>query len=176
MHATQLGQIVDLVGYGAANFFEAAPRPRRSRTPGRSPQQWRCAETDNNAADFTAGPPTPRNTASPLNDCSAITLTVNDVAQVEGNSGTTTFTFSVSLSGAAGPGGVVFDIATSDGTAQDDNPSGEDNDYVAVSLTGQTIPEGSSGPYNFNVTVNGDTTVEPNETFFVDVTNVTGAR
>jgi uncharacterized protein len=102
-------------------------------------------------------------------------LTINDVSANEGNSGTTSFVFSVSLSAPAGPGGVTFDIATADGTAQDDNPATEDNDYVAQSLTGQTIPIGSSGPYNFTVSVNGDTTDEPNETFFVNVTSVTGA-
>ena len=47
-------------------------------------------------------------------------------------------------------------------------------DNVAQSLTGQTIPTGSS-TYGFNVTVNGDTTPEANQTFFVNVTNVTGA-
>src|SRR5262249_36153539 len=50
-----------------------------------------------------------------------------------------------------------------------------DGDYVAKSLTGQTIPEGQQ-TYTFNVTVNGDTGVEPNETFFVNVTNVVGAN
>ncbi|TMJ18332.1 MAG: hypothetical protein E6G92_00275 [Alphaproteobacteria bacterium] len=102
------------------------------------------------------------------------TLTVNDVTQSEGDSGTVTYTFTVSLSAPAGPGGVTFDIATADGTAQDDNPAAEDNDYVGISLTGQTIPAGSS-TYSFQVTVNGDNAPEANETFFVNVTNVTGA-
>ena len=101
-------------------------------------------------------------------------LTVNDVAQNEGGGSTTTYTFTVALSAPAGPGGVTFDIATADGTAQDDNPVTEDNDYVARSLTGQTIPAGSS-TYAFNVLVNGDANPEANETFFVTVTNVTGA-
>lgn len=103
------------------------------------------------------------------------TLNINDVTLAEGDSGTTTFTFAVTLTAPAGPGGVTFDIATADGTAQDDNPASEDDDYVAKSLTGQNIPLGSTGPYNFSVTVNGDTTVEPNQTFFVNVTNITGA-
>jgi len=103
-------------------------------------------------------------------------LTVTDVSLSEGNVGTTTFTFSVNLSAPAGPGGVTFDIATADGTAQDDNPPTEDNDYVAQSLSAQSIPMGSSGPYNFNVTINTDTTDEPNETFFVNVTAVSGAN
>ncbi|HEY8224038.1 MAG TPA: lamin tail domain-containing protein, partial [Pyrinomonadaceae bacterium] len=101
-------------------------------------------------------------------------LSVNDVAANDGNSGTTTFSFIVSLSAAASTGGVTFDIATADGIAQDGNTPGEDNDYVPRTLTSQTIPAGSS-TYNFEVTVNGDVTIEANETFFVNVTNVLGA-
>src|SRR3954454_22683542 len=95
-------------------------------------------------------------------------LTINDVSLNEGNAGTTSFTFTVSLSTPAGPGGVTFDIATADGTAT------QPSDYTAKSLTAQTIPAGSS-TYSFTVLVNGDTTPETNETFFVNVTNVTGA-
>jgi uncharacterized repeat protein (TIGR01451 family) len=101
-------------------------------------------------------------------------LTVTDVSQAETN-GATTFNFQVNLSAPAGGGGVTFDIATADGTAQDDNPAvSEDNDYVGQSLTGQTIAAGNSS-YSFNVTVNGDIVPEANETFFVNVTNITGA-
>jgi uncharacterized protein len=98
-----------------------------------------------------------------------VNLSVNDVSAQEGNSATTPFTFTVSLSSPAEAGGVTFDIATADGTA-----TTADNDYAAQSLTGQTIPEGES-TYSFTAQVNGDTTAEPNETFFVNVTNVTGA-
>lgn len=96
-------------------------------------------------------------------------LSINDVTQAEGDSGTTTFSFTVSLSSPAGAGGVSFDIATADGTA-----TTADADYVGKSLTSQTIASGNS-TYTFDVTVNGDTTVEANQSFFVNVTNVTGA-
>ncbi|GAB3692344.1 hypothetical protein GCM10027592_11200 [Spirosoma flavus] len=105
---------------------------------------------------------TPQGVATP-------NLTINDVSLSEGNAGTTTYTFTVSLSAPAGPGGVTFDIATADGTAT------APGDYTAKSLTGQTIPAGSS-TYTFSVLVNGDTSPETNETFFVNVTNVTGAN
>jgi len=95
-------------------------------------------------------------------------LTIDDVSQNEGNSGTSNFSFTVSLSAPAGAGGVTFDIATANGTAT------AGSDYVAKSLTGQTIPAGSSS-YTFDVVVNGDTDGESNETFLVNVTNVTGA-
>lgn len=96
------------------------------------------------------------------------TLSINDVSVNEGNAGTSNATFTVSLSQPAGAGGVSFDIATADGSAT------AGVDYVASSLTGQTIPAGSSGA-TFTVLVNGDTLSEPNETFFVNVSNVSGA-
>jgi predicted extracellular nuclease len=67
----QLAQIVDLVGYGGANFFEGAPAPGLSNTTAALRNSGGCAETDNNGADFTAGAPNPRNTASPQNDCAS---------------------------------------------------------------------------------------------------------
>jgi len=95
-------------------------------------------------------------------------LTINDVSLNEGNAGTTSFTFTVSLSAPAGAGGVTFDIAAANNTAI------QPSDYTANSLTGQTIPAGSS-TYSFTVLVNGDTVPETNESFFVNVTNVSGA-
>ena len=95
-------------------------------------------------------------------------LSINDISVNEGNSGTTSFDFTVSLSSPAGAGGVTFDIATADNTAT------SPNDFTAKSLTAQTIPAGNS-TYTFSVLVNGDTVNEANESFFVNVTNVTGA-
>jgi uncharacterized protein len=96
-------------------------------------------------------------------------LSINDVIVLEGDSGTTAATFTVTLSSPALAGGVTFDIAT-----QNDTATTADNDYVARTLTGQSITAGNQ-TFTFEVTVNGDTNVEPNETFFVNVTNITGA-
>ena len=167
--------IVDFVGYGTtANGFEGTgPAPAPSTTTADLRAGNGCtADTDQNAADFATGAPTPRNTGSTLNPCGgtgATTISINNVSVLEGNSGTTTATFTVSLSAPAGAGGVTFDIATADGTA-----TVADNDYVTKSSIGQMIAAGSSS-YTFTVTVNGDTNVEPNETFFVNVTNAAGA-
>ena len=95
------------------------------------------------------------------------TLSIGDVSLAEGNSGTKTATFTVSLSGAAA-GAVTYDIATSNGTAT------AGSDYVASSLTGQSIAAGQTSK-TFVVTINGDTTVESDETFNVTVSNVAGA-
>ncbi len=97
------------------------------------------------------------------------TISINDVTHNEGDSGTVTYTFTVSLTVPAGVGGVTFDIATADNTA-----TTGDNDYVGRTLTSQTIPEGQSS-YTFDVTVNSDDVPEANESFFVNVTNVSGA-
>jgi predicted extracellular nuclease len=98
-----------------------------------------------------------------------VNISVGDATVTEGNSGTTTATFVVSLSAPAGPSGVTFDIST-----QNDSATTGDNDYIGKTLLAQTIPSGQTS-YNFDVTVNGDVSFEPNETFFVNLSNVTGA-
>jgi len=96
------------------------------------------------------------------------TLSVANITLPEGSSGTSNFTFTVTLSKAATTA-VTFDIATANGTATTAN-----SDYTAKTLTGQTIPAGST-TYTFTVTVTGDTQAEADETFAVNLTNITGA-
>ncbi|HEY7201052.1 MAG TPA: lamin tail domain-containing protein, partial [Candidatus Dormibacteraeota bacterium] len=64
--------IVDLVGYGSADFFEGAPAPALSNTTAAVRGGSGCQETDSNAADFLAAAPAPRNTASPVHACGAM--------------------------------------------------------------------------------------------------------
>ena len=97
------------------------------------------------------------------------TLSVDDVSVVEGDSGTVAATFTITLTEPAPPAGVGFDIATADGTA-----TASDGDYVASNLTGLVIAAGQSST-TFVVTVNGDTALEPGETFFVNVTGLANA-
>jgi hypothetical protein len=52
----------DFVGYGTANDFEAAPAPGLSNTT--ADLRGDGPDTDNNAADFAAGAPNPRNTGA----------------------------------------------------------------------------------------------------------------
>ena len=122
--------------------------------------------TLNAGAGYTVGVPNSA-TGTILND-DLPNLTINDVTVNEGNAGITNFTFTVSLSAPAGPGGVTFNIGTANGSAT------AGVDYVANNLTAQTIPAGSS-TYTFTVLVNGDTLNEPTETFFVNVTSVVNA-
>jgi predicted extracellular nuclease len=66
----QSAQIVDLVGYGTANFKEgSSTAPAASTTTALFRAAAGCTDTDNNGADFSTGAPAPRNSASPLNQC-----------------------------------------------------------------------------------------------------------
>jgi len=70
----QLALIVDLVGYGNADFFEGAgPAPAIDVQTAAFRLVSGCQDTNYNAADFGTNPPTPRNTASPFVNCSAPT-------------------------------------------------------------------------------------------------------
>lgn len=67
----QLAQIIDLIGYGSANFYEgAAPADAGSTTTALLRAGQGCTDTDANKSDFTPGTPAPRNTATPLQSCS----------------------------------------------------------------------------------------------------------
>jgi hypothetical protein len=65
-----LSLIVDLVGYGGADFFEGSgPTGVLSNTTAAFRNGGGCVETDNNASDFSVSAPSPRNSASPTNIC-----------------------------------------------------------------------------------------------------------
>ena len=84
----------------------------------------------------------------------------------EGNSGTTNAVFTVTLS-AASTSTVTVDYATANGTATagSDYTAGTGTLSFAAGTTSKTI----------TVAVTGDTAVEPNETFVVNLTNAVGA-
>lgn len=172
--------VVDFVGYGGtaltANHCYEGSAPASFTLSNNTIADYRkaggCTDTNQNASDFFTSTPAPRNSSSPANNCAggaAPSLSINYVSVTEGNSGTTPATFTVSLSAASQGGDVTFDIATQDNTATTAN-----SDYVPKSLTNQIIPAGQT-TYSFTVTINGDTSVEPDETFFVNITNVAGA-
>lgn len=69
--AAQLAQIVDLVGYGTANFAEGSAAPAPGNTQALLRAAGGCTDTHNNAADLATGTPAPRTTASPVAACGA---------------------------------------------------------------------------------------------------------
>ena len=94
-------------------------------------------------------------------------LSINDVALPEGNSGTTAFNFTVTL-GAPATGPVTVKYQTSNGTAT--APS----DYIARGLSTLTFAAGETSK-TITVSVMGDTAVEPDENFFVNLSAAVGA-
>ncbi|MFZ5520806.1 MAG: ExeM/NucH family extracellular endonuclease [Pseudomonadota bacterium] len=65
----QLAQIVDLVGYGSANFAEGAAAAAPGNTQALVRAAGGCSDSNDNSADLSAGTPAPRTTASPLAAC-----------------------------------------------------------------------------------------------------------
>ena len=104
-------------------------------------------------------------------DVAPATLAINDVTQAEGNSGTSTFSFTVTRSGSTtGTTNVNFATAAVSATAGASCAVGVDYVTTSGSLSftaGQTTK-------TISVTVCGDTAVEPNETFNVNLSGVTG--
>ena len=88
------------------------------------------------------------------------TLSISNVSQAEGNSGTTAFTFTVTSSNSIN-NNVTVNYATTDGSAT----AGSDYQTTSGNLT---IPAGQTSK-TITVNVSGDTTKEPDETFFVSL-------
>jgi serine protease len=103
-----------------------------------------------------------------INDDSTIPgLRINDASVTEGDSGTKVLTFTATLTAAAA-NTVTFNAATQSGTAA------VGSDFVGFAPTGFNIPAGQlTTPVS--VTINGDTTIEPNETFKLNLSSVSGA-
>jgi predicted extracellular nuclease len=131
--AGQLASIVDLVGYGTANFFESAAAPTLTNTTAALRNANGCAETDNNAADFAAGAPDPRNTSSPTSAC------VGDTAPSV-----------VSTTPAAGATEVAVDANVSVTFSEPVNASGS-SFTLSCSSSGSHTATLSGGPTTFTL-------------------------
>jgi probable HAF family extracellular repeat protein len=94
------------------------------------------------------------------------TVSIGDVTVTEGNAGTTTAVFTVTLSApASGP--VTVNFTTANGTAS------AGSDYAAQSGTVTFAPGQTTA--HVTVAVHGDGSAEPNETFQVNLSQPTGA-
>ena len=92
-------------------------------------------------------------------------MTINNVSIAEGNSGTKTFTFTVTLSAASGRT-VSANYATANGTASSTILIGDYHEHERDSVVHRGHDDAT-----ISVTVRGDTTRESNETFFVNLTS-----
>ncbi|MCK4628369.1 MAG: right-handed parallel beta-helix repeat-containing protein, partial [Sedimentisphaerales bacterium] len=94
-------------------------------------------------------------------------ISISDQSITEADSGTADVAFTVSLS-AAGDEIVTVNYTTANGTA-----TTADGDYVAVSDT-LSFPIGTT-ERTITVSVNGDTNIEPDETFHINLSNPANA-
>ncbi len=90
-------------------------------------------------------------------------LSINDVSITEGNAGTKLLNFTVTLSAASNLT-VTANYTTANGTAT--APS----DYTSIASTLLTFNPGDTSK-TIPVTINGDVSFEPDETFFVNLSN-----
>lgn len=98
-----------------------------------------------------------------LSDDAPVSASVNDVSVVEGNSGTTNATFTVSLTPPAS-GDVTVSYETADGTAV------APGDYTATS--GQVTFTAGQSTKQVTVPVSGESDPEPNETFTLNISSL----
>ncbi|MDX6692429.1 MAG: trimeric autotransporter adhesin [Blastocatellia bacterium] len=133
-------------------------------TNGQATTTFTSTSANNGTASATVD-----NQTTPTNiNVTAPTFSIDDVTHNEGDSGTTSYTFTVTKTGATAFNATV-DYATVDGTATD-----ADNDYEPLSLATLTFLPADTAK-QVTVTVNGDTTFEADETFTVHLSNATGA-
>ncbi|MGN6733433.1 MAG: Calx-beta domain-containing protein, partial [Candidatus Binatia bacterium] len=97
-----------------------------------------------------------------INDDALPSISINDVAHGEGDTGTTDAVFTVTLSFATGQT-VSVNFSTADGTAT------AGSDYVAQS--GALTFNPGETTKNITVVINGDRLTEGNEIFFVNLSN-----
>ena len=101
------------------------------------------------------------------NDDPPPTISINDVSSSEGNAGTTSFTFTVTLSNQSSQA-VAVNFQTANGTA-----TVAGSDYATASGTVTFAPLDTSE--TVTVQVNGDALFESDETFLVNLSGSTGA-
>ena len=106
-------------------------------------------------------------TGTILDDDGEPDLNIADASVSEGNSGTKTATFTVTLS-AASASTVMVDYVTSDETAV------APTDYISASNTLTFIPGDTEEI--INITINGDTTDEVDDSFLVTLSNPSNAN
>jgi hypothetical protein len=93
------GTIADLVGYGSTATFEGTgPALTLSNTTAALRAGAGCTDTDNNAADFTAGTVAPRNSASPTTSCGGSSSSSSSTSSTSSSTSSTTSTSSSSSS------------------------------------------------------------------------------
>ncbi len=120
----------------------------------------------NGPFEYSGYQPTPNRAFLLTPDSAAPSIRIDDATVTEGNTGTRTANFTVTLS-KAWDQSITVAYATAAGTAA------AGSDYQAASGTLTFAPGQTTG--TISVLVNGDRLVEPNESFTVQLSNATNA-
>ncbi|WP_159092214.1 HYR domain-containing protein, partial [Aquimarina sp. Aq107] len=115
--------------------------------------------------DITIDPAGKTGVGTIINDDSS-SLSISDVSITEGNSGTSLLTFTAELSGEV-EDGLTVDYTTADGTATTAN-----SDYVA-NIGTLTFEGLANEQETIEITINGDEIIELDESFLVNLSNIT---
>ncbi len=140
--ATQQARIIDLAGYGSANYFEGSgAAPAIGTTTAAFRANAGCTDTDNNSADFATAAPLPRNASSPANLCFTPEpiLVISQVYGAGGNSGALFNRDYVEIfnrgTGTADLNGLSIQYASATGTGNLGSSAGQ-----LVALSGSIAP------------------------------------
>lgn len=156
--------IVDLVGYGNANYFEGtAAAPTLSNTTS-AVRNDPCVDTDDNAADFKAiNPPTPRNSSTTTATCEGGSgpvigpldhiLVTGDATVAAGSSITLTAQLQDAANHAITDAGATYTWTSSDETKATVTANGSSATVTGVAAGQTTI--------NVEATSNGVTRTQP---------------
>jgi uncharacterized protein (TIGR03437 family) len=123
-------------------------------------------------ASTTPDPNTGNNSAAVTTTVQAVapTLHINDVTITEGDSGTKTIDFTITLSASSTQ---IVTVVYATSSAANPATATAGTDYQSTSGT-LTFNPGETGK-TVTVIINGDTLVEPDETFFVNLSGATNA-
>lgn len=141
------GSYIDLVGYGStATCYEGTgPTPAPSNTTAIFRGNNGCTDTDNNASDFSAGTPAPRNASSTVFTCGGaasplLTPTPSSLSFTSTTVGTQSASQSISLVGAnltGAPGSITLSASSSDFQVSTDNANFSGS--TTISYTGASL-------------------------------------
>ncbi len=165
--------VVDKVGYGlTATCFEGAGTAPVFGSNANSIFRGNggCTDANNNATDFTAAAAAPRNTASPLHSCGAVSpslaatpVSLPDYGSLTVGLNSVSASFNVSGSDLTGaPGNITITAPASDFQVSNDNSTWGATTtiaYTSATLTSTLVyvrftPQ-SAGPKTGNVTISG---------------------
>lgn len=162
------GAVVDFVGTGSANC--ANPAGAMSAVNAAIRKTGGCTQTGVNSADFDIAAAAPRNTSTATAQCAGSgipSISVADISLDEGDTATTPFEFTVTLSEAAPAGGISFNYATADGTAI------AGTDYTSATSSGGIVEGATSTTISINVI--GNTTPQADRSFSLNLSSINGA-